>query len=367
MDFTPYFDSYGEPLTLAFGALLIGLVFGIAAQRSRFCLRSAVIDLTGTGEGGTRWHRLVFWLGAFGMAIAATQAAIYFGYFEADRVRQLTGARSLSGVLIGGLAFGAGMVLTRGCVSRLTVLSANGNLRAVCTLLVFGVVAWATFDGPLSGLRQSVLGLWTLEPFVNLNLRSEAGLGPLGGAAVGFGLALAALVAGALLRLPLSSILWAPALGATIAAGWWFTWTMSGQVFEPIAVESVSFTRPAIDFIGLASNGFPVRLLGFGTGLVCGVVIGSFAAALIARELKLEWFASIQSAGTYAIGAALMGFGGVLAGGCSVGAGVAGVSVFALASLVALGSMIAGAAATDLALARVRGKGLHRVAAMPAE
>lgn len=367
MDFTPYFESFGEPGVLALGAALIGLVFGIAAQRSRFCLRSAVIDVTGTGESGIRWQRLAFWAGTLGLAIAATQLAIYSGFFEAERVRQLTGARSLSGVLIGGFAFGVGMILTRGCVSRLTVLAGNGNLRAVATLAVFALAAYATFAGPLSGLRQGVLGLWTLAPSVNLNLLSEAGFGPLGGVIAGLALAIAALAGGFFARLSALSILWALALGAAIAAGWWLTYTLSGQVFEPIPVESVSFTRPAIDLVDLAAAGFPANMLGFGTGLLGGTLIGSFLAGLLARELKLEWFASAASAARYALGAGLMGFGGVLAGGCSVGAGVTGVSLFALASVIALASMIAGAAATDLALARANSLGVHRSGAVPAE
>ena len=58
-------------------------------------------------------------------------------------------------IVLGGLAFGAGMVLTRGCVGRLTVLGATGNLRAVTALLIFAVVAHATLKGVLSPLRTA--------------------------------------------------------------------------------------------------------------------------------------------------------------------------------------------------------------------
>jgi uncharacterized membrane protein YedE/YeeE len=41
-------------------------------------------------------------------------------------------------------------------------------------------------------------------------------------------------------------------------------------------------------------------------------------------------------------GAALMGVGGVFAGGCTVGAGLSGVATLSVAALLALGSIVAG-------------------------
>ena len=42
-----------------------------------------------------------------------------------------------------------------------------------------------------------------------------------------------------------------------------------------------------------------------------------------------------------------MGFGGMLAGGCAVGAGLSGASVFTITSWITLRAMWAGAALTD--------------------
>lgn len=47
-----------------------------------------------------------------------------------------------------------------------------------------------------------------------------------------------------------------------------------------------------------------------------------------------------------------MGFGGVMAGGCTVGAGLTGGALFALSPLIALASMVAGSALTELLLQR---------------
>jgi hypothetical protein len=65
--------------------------------------------------------------------------------------------------LIGGLLFGVGMVMTRGCASRLLVLSANGNLRALLSGLIFAVTAQAALGGALSPLRAHISGWWTVE------------------------------------------------------------------------------------------------------------------------------------------------------------------------------------------------------------
>jgi uncharacterized membrane protein YedE/YeeE len=358
------FNAIGEPATAALGGLLIGVLFGFFARRSRFCLRSAVIDLAGTGESGTAWNRLAVWLLAFGAAIAGTQMLIAGNLLDVDTVRQLTSARSLSGVLIGGLLFGVGMGLARGCVSRLTVLSAGGNLRALYCLVIFAAVAWAAFDGALAPLRGSLLTLWILEPGAGLNVLASQGQGPVAGAGIGVAVIAAALVLALNARIDRRTGAAGLAVGASIAVAWWFTWTLSGQVFEPVAVESISFTRPAIDLAAFGAAGFAPAKVTLGIGLLAGVLAGSFAAALVARDFAVEWFDSVRGALRYTAGAALMGFGGVLAGGCSVGAGLTGGSLFALAPLLALAAMAVGTGLMELALRR-RTRPLGGISAHP--
>ena len=82
-------------------------------------------------------------------------------------------------------------------------------------------------------------------------------------------------------------------------------------------------------------------------GLVPGVFLGAFVAAALFGELKLEGFSGGASMRRYLVGALLMGFGGMTAGGCAVGAGLSGASVFTVTSWVTLCAMWAGAALTD--------------------
>ena len=110
--------------------LILGLVFGAAAQATRFCLRRAV-----AGEPGERGSAAAIWVTAFAAAILGFAGASAYGLVAVEEHRLLDSSLPLAAILIGGFAFGVGMVLTRGCVSRLTVLSATGNLRAVFVLL----------------------------------------------------------------------------------------------------------------------------------------------------------------------------------------------------------------------------------------
>ena len=97
---------------------------------------------------------------------------------------------------------------------------------------------------------------------------------------------------------------------------------------------------------GYALNSFDKTLLTFGIMACFGVAAGSLVWALITRSFKWEWFASMQDVVNHVIGAILMGFGGVLAMGCTIGQGITGVSTLALGSFIALAGLIFGSALT---------------------
>jgi uncharacterized membrane protein YedE/YeeE len=89
-------------------------------------------------------------------------------------------------------------------------------------------------------------------------------------------------------------------------------------------------------------------MMQFDVALVLGVFIGAFIAALWGRELKLQGFESVGTLRRSMIGEAFMGFGGMLAGGCAIDAGVTAGSILAATALLALASMWASAMAADL-------------------
>jgi uncharacterized membrane protein YedE/YeeE len=331
-------DTWGDPAVLFAGGLGVGILFGALAQHSRFCLRSATIEFAGLTFG----PKLAVWLLTFAAAVIVCQWAILAGWLDVSGARQMAATGSLSGAILGGLMFGVGMILARGCASRLLVLSATGNLRTLITGLILTIVAQASLRGALSPAREAIAGLWTIPGGEARDILSMTGLGTWGGLAVGAAILAAAVVLAVREKVPATRAAAAAGVGVAVALGWLFTYAMAQISFEPLTPGSVSFTGPSADtLMGFVNE--RTLPLGFDVGLVPGVFIGAAAAALLSREFVLQGFEGGPSMLRYFSGAFLMGFGAMLAGGCAVGAGVTGGAIFAVTSWVALAAMWAGA------------------------
>ncbi|WP_299029696.1 YeeE/YedE family protein [uncultured Sulfitobacter sp.] len=340
-------DQFGEGLVLATAGAVTGVLFGAVAQHSRFCLRAATVEVSEAVFG----PRLAIWLVAFCAAVLAVQGAIAAGLLDVSGSRPLAATGSMSGAIIGGLMFGAGMILARGCSSRLLVLSATGNLRALITGLVLTLVAQASLRGVLSPLRENLAALWLIEGGQGRNIMSYLGLTSVL-VAVLAAVGLCAAMALAVTReVKLTRAFAAAGVGVAVGLGWLLTYAVSQVSFEVVPVASVTFTGPSADtLMGLVNTSdLP---LGFGVGLVPGVFIGAGGMALLTGEAKIARFGTDTPMERYLIGAVLMGFGSMLAGGCAVGAGMSGGSIFALTAWVALFCMWLGAMAVHIALLR---------------
>ena len=307
--------------------LILGLVYGVLAQRSAFCLRRS---LTG------RWHdslpALGTWLMGLAAAIAGTRLATAAGLISFESHRFLASELPIAAVIVGGALFGVGMVLTRGCVSRLTVLSGTGNLRALFVLLVFAVTANATIRGVLAPIREQL----RVMSFQGGDMVAITFLP--GGEVWMVLLALALLVVALRSGAPAGHLVMACVIGLLVPLGWIGTGLVLQDDFDPITVQSLGFTGPAAAtlFWTVAATSIPA---GFGVGLVAGVFGGSLAATLLAREFRWQSLEGPRQTGRYFAGAVLMGVGGVLAGGCTVGAGMSGISTASFAALLALATM----------------------------
>ncbi|GAA0783684.1 YeeE/YedE family protein [Roseibium denhamense] len=342
MDLTALLDRLSEPTLLVLGGLTVGGLFGALAQQSRFCLRAAALEFSRRRPS----DRLPIWLLAFSSAVLATQLITQFGQIDVQETRQLASPQSLSGALIGGSMFGTGMVLARGCASRLLVLSATGNLRALLSGLVFAVVAQASLHGIFKPIRDWLSGLWTTNDIGGNDLTSFLGMTE----ATVFLFGGLWFIAGVVFAVRNRSSFWhmvtAVGVGLTIPLALWFTTSMSRQAFDPVSIDGVTFTGPSADMLMLFLSA-PFETIDFNTGLVPGVFLGSFLAALITRQLLLQGFESGSSMARYLSGAALMGFGGMLAGGCAVGAGITGASLFAMTAWLTLIGIWLSAVITD--------------------
>ena len=348
-------ELYGEDSVLFVLGGLVGLVFGAAAYQSQFCLRAATVEVA---EGRFE-TRLSIWLLAFCAAVFGVQLAIALDVLRVVDARQLANVGSLSGAILGGLMFGIGMVLARGCASRLLVLSATGNMRAIVTGLVLTVVAQASLTGALAPLRTALSGLWPVPGGDARNLLALVGLN----AEIMTGLSGAALIGAVVLArrtgTPLTQIITAPIVGFAVAGGWIGTFQIAQASFEVVPITSVTFTGPSTDTM-MALVNQPTAPLGFGIGLVPGVFLGAFILAIVTGGFRLERFDRDTPMEKYLAGAVLMGFGSMLAGGCAVGAGMSGGAIFSLTAWVAVGSMWVGAMATHTVL-----RADHGVAAIP--
>ncbi len=181
MDIVPLIDRIGEQPTAAVFGLITGIVFGVSAQRSRFCLRAATVEFARRMMDSS----VAIWLLTFSTALVWVQSASLLGLLRPEDARMMAVTGSWSGAVIGGLMFGVGMVLARGCSGRLLVLAATGNLRSVVSGLIFAVVAQMSLHGWLSPTRDYLARLWMTEGGVNVNLLTAIGVPEWSGLALG--------------------------------------------------------------------------------------------------------------------------------------------------------------------------------------
>lgn len=331
--------------------LMLGLAFGILGRLTRFCFRRAV-----AGPAAERRAAFGVWMAALVAAIAGTQIGVAAGLVDFADHRFLAPDLPWLAIVAGGLMFGVGMVLTRGCVSRLTVLAGGGNLRAVLVIAVFAITAHATLKGVLSPLRTS-LGS------VTLGLGDYVSLGALPGGPLVWSLLLIGVAGLLALRSGnrAGTLVLAGLIGLLVPAAWLGTGFILYDDFDPIALESLSFTSPSAEtlFWIVASTSIPA---GFGVGLLGGVLGGSLVTSLARREFRWESFEAPGQTLRYLAGGMLMGAGGVLAGGCTIGAGLSGIPTLSVAAILALGAIAVGG---RLAAAVLTASGPTAVSAAP--
>ena len=341
------FDLYDIPFEAQavyplFGGVL-GVLFGALALLTRFCLRQAV-----TGESAQGMAAKSVWATAFIAAVLGNLALEYVGFIELSEHRLFAPNLPILALFLGGGLFGIGMVLTRGCVSRATILLGTGNLRSLFVLLIFAITAHATLKGVLAPLR-------VLIGAIQIDL-SVTSLGDLPGGPIFWALMLCGAATFWLIsNFPSKSVFVAAiGLGLLVPIGWAGTSVLLNDPFDPLPAQSFAFTLPWSEllFWAIASSAITA---GFGPGMVAGVLLGSFFAAGVTGQIKLRGFDKTSDMPRYLLGSVLMGFGGVLAGGCSVGAGLSGVSNLSIAALLALAAMIFGARVTAKLLERTPG------------
>jgi uncharacterized protein len=328
---------------IAVGAgLLIGLAYGAVGLLSGFCLLSSLRGWW--AEGDSRLVR-TFAL-ALAIAVVATQLLAGYGAVDLARSVYLQPAFSAPLMFVGGLLFGYGMVLANGCGSRALVLLGRGNLRSFVVVIVLGITAQMTLRGLIAPVRIALLQVSTTKP-AHLTLPEVLSSGTSARVIVTAVIAAALLLfafAHAPFRRSGGQIAAGFSVGLLVAAGWFATGYLGADDFNPAAVTSLTFIAPVVDSLQyvMLSTGLT---LNFGITMVGGVFAGSLLTALITRRFHLEGYTSPRHMLRSIVGAALMGSGGAMALGCSIGQGITGISTLALSSFVAVVGILLGTAA----------------------
>jgi len=262
-------------------------------------------------------------------------------------------------MFFGGLLFGYGMVLSNGCGSRALVLLGRGNLRSFVVVIVLGIAAQMTLKGLIAPARIAMLQASQTAPkIVSLPaLVSAFGLSETFARTLSASAVSGALIIFAFAHAPFQrawgQIAAGVAVGLLVVGGWLATGYLGADDFNPAAVTSLTFVAPIADAVQYAmlSTGLS---LNFGIAMVAGVFAGSLVTALVTRRFHWEGFNSPRHMLRSIGGAALMGAGGAMAYGCSIGQGLTGLSTLALASFVAVGGILLGTAAGLRGLLRVQ-------------
>jgi uncharacterized membrane protein YedE/YeeE len=333
---------------------VIGIVFGAVANKTNFCTMGAVSDWVNMGSK----DRLRAWFLAIGIAILATQFMDARGMVDVDQAIYRTPNFGWLGHILGGTLFGIGMTLASGCGQRTLVRLGGGNLKSLLVVLLLGLTAYMTMRGLLALVRVNAI-----EP-TNIDLAAKGianqGIDTLIGSAIGadasstvtwivsivlgLGLVIYAFASGTFRR-SFDNILAGIVIGLVIPAGWYATGVIGFDDFEPVRFESYTFIAPTGDSLMYLLT-YTGSTISFGVAAVGGVILGSFLYVILTGNFRLETFTDRGDMLRHVFGGIAMGFGGVLALGCTIGQGVTGLSTLALGSLLSLVSIIFGSALT---------------------
>lgn len=313
----------------------IGLVFGAVGQMTGFCLHRGLQERWGERQG----YKLQAFALALAVALLGTHLMVTAGWLDISRSHYMAPAFSWLLVPLGGLMFGYGMVLSNGCGARALVLLGQGNLRSLVVLLCLGIAAYMTLTGVIAPLRIRLSELSSWAP---------SSVAVPGGMPRHFVVALLVLV---LLIFAFGRKSWklgwgdlagGAVIGGLVLAGWWATGRLGADDFEPVPLASLTFVAPigeSIQYAMIATG----ASLSFGVAVVLGVLAGSALSAALRRQHRLQGFESPRQMLRYICGGAMMGVGGALALGCSIGQGLSGMTTLAYGSMIACAAIVAGA------------------------
>ena len=331
---------------IGWGGLVIGIVFGFLVARTNFCTMGSISDILSFGS----YNRFRSWLLAAATAMLGVWVIQGAGMVDTSMSMYRTGDFGWGGNIIGGLVFGFGMVFAGGCASRNLVRAGGGDIRSMVVLIVMGIFAYMTIGGLLGPLRVSIFSPLTTS------VGDDQSLGVLLAGLFGMSVETATTAAMAVIVLAVliycfkdasfrgskADIIGGIGIGLCVVAGWAVTGLAYDEFASNATVISLTYVRPAGDTLDYLMRFTALGAPDFGVASLAGALIGGFLGAAYGKRLHLTTFAGPSDAVRNMFGAALMGIGGVLALGCTVGQALTGVSTLAIGSFLTFAFIVVG-------------------------
>ncbi|QMU60748.1 MAG: YeeE/YedE family protein [Gammaproteobacteria bacterium] len=333
---------------------LIAMVFGFVGNKTHFCSMGAISDVVNMGSRG----RMGAWFFAIGIAILGVQYLYLSGRVDIDASVYRSPNLYLLSYVLGGILFGIGMTLAAGCGQRNLVRVGGGNLKALIVLIVLGITAYMTMRGILAIVRLEYIypisadltnqgidnqGLFSYIGAL-LNIEDISLLQKIGGFVVAFGF-IAYAFKHEEFRKSFDNLLAGIVIGVCVVAAWYVSGHVGQDDFDPITPQGMAFIGPVGNTISYLMT-YTGAEINFGIAIVFGMIFGSFIYAIISGTFRIETFSNKSEMVNHLVGAMMMGFGGVLSFGCTIGQGVTGISTLAIGSFLTLASIIFGCALT---------------------
>ncbi len=349
-------------------AFAIAFMMGAIVNKTNFCTMGAVSDWVNMGDK----NRLRSWMLAITVAVIGVTVMEAMSIASMDSTLPPYRAEGFAWLrfIVGGITFGIGMTLASGCGNKILIRVGGGNLKSIMVLIVAGMFAYLMSK---TAFYEVLFYPWVVATTVDLSTYDIAGqdLGAIAAGLTGRDLAFTRTLTGGILATLLIIFIFKSAefrkqgehlfsglaVGIAIIAGWYFTggpmgeeWKETAEFLDEIpigvATQSLTFINPMGEAFFYAMTPKNTLLISFGMAALAGVIAGSFVYAVISRSFRIEWFSSFRDFIQHLIGASLMGIGGVLSMGCTIGQGITGVSTLSIGSILALLSIIFGSALT---------------------
>ncbi|MBI5261784.1 MAG: YeeE/YedE family protein [Bradyrhizobium sp.] len=325
--------------------LLAGGLLGVAGRAGRFCTLAMLEE----AFYASNTRRLRSFALAATVALLLTQLMAVLGLVDLSASIYLSPSIGLGGAVIGGLMFGLGMALVGTCGFGTLVRIGGGDLRAFVVYLVLGISALAAMRGLTGLMRLTLIEPLSLSLPEGTTQNLDSLLAPLFGnharavvvSFVAIALLTWSLADGQLMRSP-RWLLGGLAAGVAVAFGWFATGWLGRDDFAPDRVASLSFVAPLGNSILYVAT-FSGSRADFGIGSVAGVVLGSFIAALSARGFRWEACDDARELKRHMVGGVLMGTGGIMSMGCTIGQGLSAFSTLAISAPITMVAIACGA------------------------